>query len=321
MSPPEPSCHSPLTTDPLPRPSGRPYSGRFAPSPTGPLHFGSLVTALGGFLQARRAGGTWALRIDDIDPARDSKAAVDRIPRQLAAFGLGWDGPIIYQSARAERHREVAERLLADRLAFRCACTRRELAAAPVGPDGPVYPGTCRQAVAAGRAGRAIRLRVEPGTVAFIDPLQGAVACDLASELGDFVIRRADGPVAYQLAAALDDVEEGYTEVVRGADLLYSTLRQLYLQRLLGLSSPRYLHLPVAVNGRGEKLSKQTHAAPLDSARPGPQLAAALDFLAQQPPAELSTCAPTDILAWAVAHWQPDRLQGCRHREAPAASA
>lgn len=311
------SYHSPLTTDRLPRAAG-PYSGRFAPSPTGPLHFGSLVTALGGFLQARRAGGTWSLRIDDIDPARDSKAAADIIPRQLEALGLGWDGPIVYQSARTARHREVAEQLLAQGLAFRCACTRRQLSAAPAGADGPIYPGTCRRRARAGKTRHAIRVRVEPGVVGIGDPVQGEIACDVAAVLGDFVIRRADGPVAYQLAAALDDVDEGYTEVVRGADLLYSTLRQVYLHRLLGLISPAYLHLPIAVNAKGEKLSKQTHAPPLDSARPGPQLVAALDFLAQQPPAELGTYGPADILAWAVVHWQPGRLRGISRRPAAA---
>lgn len=309
--------HLPRTTHRSPRPSG-PYRGRFAPSPTGPLHFGSLVTALGGFLQARSAGGTWSLRIDDIDPPRNSHAARELIPRQLEAFGLAWDGAIVYQSHRKARHREVLVYLIDAGWAFPCGCTRGEVAAlAPAGPDGSVYPGTCRGGIPTGKTARTVRLRVKDAVVVLADPLQGRVRCDLAAEIGDFVIRRADGLVAYQLAAAVDDADAGFTEVVRGADLLYSTLRQMYLLQRLELASPAYLHLPIAVNARGDKLSKQTHAKPLDMARPGLQLMAALRFLDQQPPVELANCPPRDVLEWAVAHWRPERLRGVARRPAP----
>ncbi|HET8552725.1 MAG TPA: tRNA glutamyl-Q(34) synthetase GluQRS [Gammaproteobacteria bacterium] len=300
-----------MTFNPLPRPAG-PYRGRFAPSPTGPLHFGSVVTALGGFLQARSRDGEWQLRIDDIDPDRDSSAALALIPRQLEAFGLHWDGAIVYQSHRAARHREALQTLLDSGRAFYCGCSRREIG------DG-IYPGTCRNGLPAGKAARSVRVRVDDARPAFDDPLQGHVTSDLATEVGDFVIRRADGLIAYQLAAAVDDADGGFTEIVRGADLLSSTLRQIWLHRCLDLPSPAYLHLPIAVDANGDKLSKQTHAPPLDSARPGPQLVAALTFLEQRPPTELAVYAPADILDWAVAHWQPQRLRGVAARPAPVA--
>lgn len=279
------------------------YRGRFAPSPTGPLHFGSLVTALGGFLQARSRGGEWRLRIDDIDPDRDIADALSLIPRQLEAFGLLWDGPVVYQSLHAARHREALQTLLASGRAFYCGCTRREIGSG-------IYPGTCRDGLPAGKAARSVRVRVDDARPAFDDPLQGRISADLAADVGDFIIRRADGLIAYQLAAAVDDADGGFTEVVRGADLLSSTLRQIWLQRRLDLPSPAYLHLPIAVDANGAKLSKQTHAPPLDMARPGPQLVAALAFLEQQPPAELADSAPQAILDWAIGQWEPERLRG-----------
>lgn len=288
----------------------RPYRGRFAPSPTGPLHFGSLVTALGGFLQARSQNGEWRLRIDDIDPERDSPDALTLIPRQLEAFCLHWDGPVVYQSRHTTRHREALQALLSKDLAFPCGCTRREAGSG-------IYPGTCRNGLPAGKTVRSVRLRVDSARASFDDALQGRVSGNLGADVGDFVIQRGDGLIAYQLAAAVDDADGGFTEVVRGADLLSSTLRQIYLHDCLGLPSPAYLHLPVAVNAHGEKLSKQTHAPPLDSSRPGQQLVAALDFLDQRPPAEMANCPPPEILDWAVAHWQPVRLRGVSKKPAP----
>ncbi|HET7307368.1 MAG TPA: tRNA glutamyl-Q(34) synthetase GluQRS [Gammaproteobacteria bacterium] len=288
------------------------YSGRFAPSPTGPLHFGSLVTALGGFLQARSRNGEWRLRIDDIDPDRDSPAALSLIPRQLEAFGLHWDSAIVYQSRRAPRHHKALQSLLDSGRAFYCGCSRRDI-------GGDIYPGTCRNGLPAGKAARSVRVRVDDARPAFDDPLQGRIAGDLAAEVGDFVIRRADGLIAYQLAAAVDDADGGFTEVVRGADLLSSTLRQIWLHRCLGLPSPAYLHLPVAVDANGDKLSKQTRAPSLNSTQPGPQLVAALAFLDQEPPPALADDPPADILEWAVAHWQPQRLRGVAARPAPVA--
>lgn len=309
--------HVPLTRDRSPRPSG-PYRGRFAPSPTGPLHFGSLVTALGSYLQARSRNGEWVLRIDDIDPERDSREALALIPRQLESFGLCWDGPIVYQSRHAARHREALQTLLDSGRAFPCGCTRSEIAAeAKPGLEGPIYPGTCRKGLPAGKTARAVRIRVDDARVSFDDPLQGHISSELAADVGDFIIQRADGLIAYQLAAAVDDAVGGFTEVVRGADLLSSTVRQLWLHTCLGLPSPQYMHLPVAVNADGEKLSKQTHAQPLDVSQPGSQLVAALGFLEQRPPLELTGYMPNDILDWALQHWEPARLKDVASRPAP----
>jgi glutamyl-Q tRNA(Asp) synthetase len=287
------------------------YRGRFAPSPTGPLHFGSLVTAVGSYLQARRHNGEWRLRIDDIDPQRDSKAALALIPCQLEAFGLNWDGPIIHQSRHAARHREALRTLLRQGRAFRCGCTRSEVAAiAEQGAEGPIYPGTCRNGLPAGKTARSVRVKVDDARIGFDDPLQGRIATELARDVGDFIIERADGLIAYQLAAAVDDADAGFTEIVRGADLLPSTLRQIWLHRCLGLPSPNFMHLPVAVDANGRKLSKQNHAPAVDPLRPGIELVAALEFLGQRPPAELVHCAPQEILVWAVGHWDPDPMRG-----------
>lgn len=234
------------------------YCGRFAPSPTGPLHFGSLVTAVGSYLQARSQQGTWRLRIDDIDPQRDSTAAIAQIPAQLEALGLHWDGRVVYQSHHEARYRRALSTLLANQQAFHCGCTRREVAASPLtGPEGPLYPGTCHNGLPAGKIARSVRIKVDHTDTAFNDGAQGRVCRKLADTTGDFVIRRADGHIAYQLAAAVDDVDGGFTEVVRGADLLSSTLRQLWLHRCLDRHSPDYLHLPVATRNDGKKLSKQ----------------------------------------------------------------
>lgn len=293
-----------------------PYVGRFAPSPSGPLHFGSLVTAVGSFLDARAHGGEWRVRIDDLDPPRVVPGAADDILRTLEAFGFEWEGPVQFQSARTEAYRAAFEALAARGAVYGCACTRREIADSSVGRDGaPVYPGTCRRGLPPGRAPRAFRVDTAGIRVGFEDRLQGPVRVDLAREAGDFIVLRADGLFAYQLAAAVDDAAPGITDVVRGADLLDSTPRQIHLQRLLGLTSPRYLHLPVVVNALGEKLSKQTLAPPLDAARAAPLLVEALIFLGQTPPPELA-CAPVaEVWSWARTHWDLARVP--RQRTAP----
>jgi glutamyl-Q tRNA(Asp) synthetase len=281
------------------------------------LHFGSLVTAVGSYLQARCRDGEWHLRIDDIDPDRDSSTAVAEIPRQLEAFGLYWDGSIVHQSRNGVRHRDAIETLLRHGRAFHCGCSRRQItASARSGPEGSIYPGTCRAGLPPGKKPRSIRLRVDDTRVDLDDPLQGPVSSQLSEDVGDFVIRRADGCVAYQLAAAVDDAADGFTEVVRGADLLPSTLRQMWLHACLGLPSPAYMHLPVALDANGEKLSKQTRAAPLEPSRPGHQLVAVLRFLDQRPPAELAGAPPRAILDWAAAHWHPRRLRGILNKDA-----
>lgn len=279
--------------------------GRFAPSPTGPLHFGSLIAALGSFLDARRQGGQWWVRIEDIDPLREAPGAAAHILRTLEAYGLFWDGEVVYQSRRRACYQAALERLQQSGLAYPCTCSRKDVAhLAP--PDGaaPRYPGYCRSGVRRPDRPAAIRVRVDNRYFRFHDAIQGDYGQCLEREVGDFVIRRADGLFAYQLAVVVDDAEQGMTQIVRGSDLLDSTPRQIFLQRSLGLPTPDYAHLPVVVDQRGYKLSKQTGAAPLDLHRPGPALMAALHFLGQAPPSPLALEPPLAILDWACAHWR-----------------
>ena len=257
------------------------YVGRFAPSPTGPLHFGSLVAALASYLEARAADGKWLLRIEDLDPPREPRGAADEILRALERLGLGWDGPVHYQSARSARYGAVLDDLARRGFAYPCACTRKEFGDSALALDGArVYPGTCRRGLA-GRPARAVRLRTHDAPIAFEDAVQGWVEQRVESTVGDFVLRRADSLWAYQLAAVVDDLDDGVTHVVRGADLLGSTARQIHLQRLLGARSPRYAHVPIAINAAGEKLSKQTGARPIDLSDPARELARARRFLGQ----------------------------------------
>ncbi|MCB1887953.1 MAG: tRNA glutamyl-Q(34) synthetase GluQRS [Rhodocyclaceae bacterium] len=282
------------------------YVGRFAPSPTGPLHFGSLLAAVGSYLEARVRQGRWLLRIEDVDRPRTVAGAEHAILATLERFGFEWDGPVWRQSARDAVYGEALERLRRDGRVFDCGCTRREIADSAVGRDGaPRYPGTCRNGLPPGRAARTVRLRTEPGAVlCFEDRVLGRICEDVFSDVGDFILRRADGLFAYQLAVVVDDAASGVTDVVRGADLVDSTCRQLWLQRCLGLPAPSYAHLPVGTNAAGTKLSKQTFAPPLDDDRPGPALHAALAFLGQAPPAELAGWPPATIWAWAAANWR-----------------
>lgn len=295
------------------------YRGRFAPSPTGPLHFGSLVAAVGSYLDARALGGEWLLRMEDVDEPRTVKGAAEAILRSLERLGFTWDGEVAYQSRRKPHYLAAFERLRLDAGVFACACTRREVADSALGPDGaPRYPGTCRNGLPPGREVRAWRLKVEPGLVCFDDALQGRICQDLAAEVGDFVVLRADGYFAYQLAVVVDDAEQGVTHVVRGADLIDSTPRQICLQRHLDLVQPIYLHLPAAVNATGEKLSKQTRAKPIDTACPQSPLTAALEFLGQQPPGDLADASLDDLWRWATENWNRSRLPRCRLAAAPA---
>ena len=286
------------------------YRGRFAPSPTGPLHFGSLVAAVGSWADARARGGEWLVRMEDLDPPREVPGAADDILRTLEALGLEADGPVIRQSERGDVYRAALDRLRDRGVLFACGCTRREIADSglPGSDGGLVYPGTCRNGPPPGREARALRVRVDDAVIAFDDALQGEVRQDLAREVGDFVLLRADGLFAYQLAVVVDDAAQGITDVVRGADLLDSTPRQILLQRLLGLPTPRYLHLPVATNGAGEKLSKQTGAPALDRSRPAPALVAALRFLGQPAPAALERATAHTVLEWAAANWDRTRI-------------
>jgi glutamyl-Q tRNA(Asp) synthetase len=280
------------------------YRGRFAPSPTGPLHFGSLVAAVGSYLEARTHQGEWLLRMEDLDPPREMPGAAGGILHTLEACGFEWDGEVVYQSRRSELYENALAHLQSTGQLYPCACTRKEIADSGLrGIEGPVYPGTCRNGLAPGRSARAWRLRTDLSEIAFDDAVQGRVAQNLGHDIGDFVLKRADGLYAYQLAVVVDDAEQGITHVVRGADLLDSTPRQIFLQRALGLATPCYTHLPVATNAAGEKLSKQTHAAALDAHQPVPALWQALTFLGQNPPEDLRSASRETLWQWARGKW------------------
>ena len=261
------------------------YCGRFAPTPSGHLHFGSLVAAMASYLRARAAGGTWHVRIDDLDAPRVVPGAADDILRTLESFGLQWDGPVIYQSHNLSAYEAALWSLAAANATYSCVCSRREIADSSIsGIEGPVYPGTCRERVDLRDSVAAVRVRTQDRWIEFNDALAGLTRQNLAREIGDFVLRRADGVFNYQLAVVVDDAALGVTEVVRGADLIGSTARQIYLQQLLGYSTPRYCHVGVVRNARGEKLSKQTLAPPLDKSNPMPDLLAAAHFLGYTAP-------------------------------------
>jgi len=270
-------------------PALRPYVGRFAPSPSGPLHAGSIATALGSWLDARAHGGRWLVRIEDIDPPREQTGAAQAILNTLQRLGLHWDDTPLRQSAHLDRFEHALRSLEAGGQVYPCGCTRREIAdsqssGSAVGAlhaERP-YPGTCRAGLAPGRQARAWRLRVAPGVVQFNDRCLGSQAQEVSREVGDFVVRRADGLWAYQLAVVIDDAAQGVTDVVRGADLLGSTARQLLLTRALGLPEPRYMHLPVVLAADGHKLSKQNGALAVDDQPPLHVLGQAMTHLGKQ---------------------------------------
>ncbi|HKJ51210.1 MAG TPA: tRNA glutamyl-Q(34) synthetase GluQRS [Gammaproteobacteria bacterium] len=284
-----------------------PTTGRFAPTPSGPLHFGSLVAALASYCQARATGGHWLMRIEDVDTPRVVDGAESQILLALEAFGFEWDGPVLRQSGRFEIYRQYIDRLIAEGACFACECSRRSLREQGVnsGPLGQIYPGNCRDK-GLPQAGRALRLNTAgSGRIEFRDGVYGNFAMELEPEAGDFVLRRGDGIYAYHLAVVVDDEEQGVDEIVRGADLLENTCLHIYLQRRLGFATPSYLHIPLINNVQGVKLSKQTGAAAIDAANAPQLLVAALSHLAQQPDPDLLSAGPREILAWAVAHWSP----------------
>jgi glutamyl-Q tRNA(Asp) synthetase len=283
------------------------YIGRFAPTPSGYLHFGSLVAALASFLDARSAGGQWLLRMEDLDPPREVPGAQAEILRTLASYGLAWDGPLLRQSERHSAYDRVIRQLLEQGLAYACTCSRKQLEA-----HGGIYPGTCRNAghatTDAAIRGAAIRLRVPEREYVFVDRVQGVFRQHLGRDVGDFVIRRRDGLCAYQLAVVIDDAWQGVTDVVRGADLLDSTPRQLYLQELLGLPRPRYLHVPLLVQADGHKLGKSCRSPALPAGQARAELLRALRALGQDAPAELQARSRDEILERAIAHWDAARI-------------
>ena len=293
------------------------YRGRFAPSPTGPLHFGSLIAAVGSFLEARAQDGEWHVRMEDLDPPRVVHGAADEILRTLEACGMEWTGAVVRQSARSAAYHAALHALRRAGEVYPCACSRREIAdSAITGVEGYVYPGTCREGLATERSARAWRIKTRGARIAFDDALQGRIEHDLETQIGDFVLYRADSVYAYQLAVVVDDAEQGFTNVVRGADLLDSTPRQIYLQHLLGLPTPRYAHLPVAVNKSGEKLSKQTLAEAIDPKHASVSLVHALRFLGQDPPPHLGREHTRAVWAWAFENWKLDRVPRVRAQPA-----
>ncbi len=297
----------------------QPYRGRFAPTPSGPLHFGSMIAAIGSYCDARASGGIWQVRIDDIDTPRVVHGAADDILRTLEAYALEWDGRPVFESRNRDAYHGALHSLRAAGHVFACSCSRREVSEAGLaGPEGAVYPGTCRNGLRPGRPVRSLRLRIEgESNIGFADALQGPVSQDLAAQVGDFVVYRADGIFSYHLTCVVGDAHQSVTDVVRGADLIDSTPRQIYLQRLLGLPTPSYLHLPVATDNRGEKLSNQTRATPVDVVRAGQTIHAVLTVLGQRPPAELANWPATDAIAWAVNNWRRENLPAAAAIELP----
>jgi glutamyl-Q tRNA(Asp) synthetase len=273
------------------------YIGRFAPTPSGHLHFGSLVAALASYLDARSVGGRWLMRMEDLDPPREEPGAQAAILKALESYGFEWDGEVVRQSDRHDAYAEVLNRLFNHGLAYACTCSRKTLA-----PYHGIYPGLCRNA-GHDTKDAAIRLRVPELEYHFIDRVQGEYRQHLGQDVGDFVIRRRDGLYAYQLAVVLDDAWQGITDVVRGADLLDSTPRQLYLQELLGLPQPRYLHIPLITQPDGHKLGKSYRSPPLTEDQATPLLLRALRALGHNPGAELAYATPREVLNWGIAHW------------------
>jgi glutamyl-Q tRNA(Asp) synthetase len=273
------------------------YIGRFAPTPSGHLHFGSLVAALASYLDARSVGGRWLMRMEDLDPPREEPGAQAAILKALESYGFEWDGDLVRQSERHDAYAEVLNRLFNHGLAYACTCSRKQLE-----PYHGIYPGLCRNA-GHGADDAAIRLRVPELEYHFLDRVQGKYRQHLGREVGDFVIRRRDGLYAYQLAVVLDDAWQGITDIVRGADLLDSTPRQLYLQELLGLPQPRYLHIPLITQPDGHKLGKSYRSPPLTEDQATPLLLRALRALGQNPGTELVYATPREVLNWGIAQW------------------
>lgn len=279
------------------------YVGRFAPSPTGPLHFGSLVAALASYLDAKANGGRWLVRIEDLDPPREVTGSSTLILRQLQALGMDWDDDVLYQSTRLSVYERILQQLENREYCFYCDCSRQRVS----GLEG-VYDGRCRSRGLNSSPGLAIRLKISPKTVRFTDRIQGDYAQNLEHEVGDFILRRRDGLFAYQLAVVADDAAQKITHVVRGYDLLSSTPRQIYLQQRLGLPTPSYAHIPIIVNDLGQKLSKQHFAEPIDLKNVPSLLVSALQFLGMTPPPTLIGAAPAALMTWGAEHWDIQRV-------------
>jgi len=285
--------------------------GRFAPSPTGPLHFGSLLAALASYLEAKKSQGKWLVRMEDLDKPREMKGAAEEILRTLEAYGLYWDGEIVYQSKRTDLYQSALNQLNVEKQTYACSCSRKEIQDSAtnsrIGIEGIIYPGTCREKHIT-KTPHAIRVKTLDQNINFEDLIQGRITQNLAKEIGDFVIKRVDGLFAYQLSVVVDDYLQGITHIVRGADLLDSSTRQIYLQDLLGYQHIQYAHIPAAHNQQGEKLSKQTLAQAILAKDSSKNLYKALCFLGQMPPADLSAEKTEQILNWAMGNWDINKV-------------
>jgi len=279
------------------------YVGRFAPSPTGPLHFGSLVAALASYLDAKAHDGKWLVRIEDLDPPREISGSSTRILEQLQIFAMNWDGEVMFQSARLSAYKRTLQQLERQGYCFHCDCSRKRVSAL-----NGVYDGFCRGRELASGSDVAIRVRTNPLLIQLTDRIQGDYTQNIEHEVGDFILQRKDGLLSYQLAVVVDDAAQGITHVVRGHDLLSSTPRQIYLQRLLGLAIPSYAHIPIIVNDLGQKLSKQHFAQAIDCANASSLLASALQSLGMKPPPSLNKTTPSFLLEWGVEHWDIQRV-------------
>jgi len=275
--------------------------GRFAPSPTGPLHFGSVVAAVASYLQAKSQHGKWLVRIDDIDPPREQSGACTSILKTLEFLGLHWDGEVLYQRYRQDAYQEALNLLSDKKLIYRCICSRKQL-------QGNAYPGTCRLKEHSSVQQHALRIITNQTPVNFNDGIQGHIQQNLETDIGDFIVRRTDDLIAYHIAVVVDDAWQEITEIVRGADLLDVTPRQIYLQRILNYSTPTYAHIPAAVDADGKKLSKQNHARPVDDTQPESTLFSALEFLGQQPDKVLLQRDVEEIIKWGVKNWSMEKI-------------
>lgn len=286
------------------------YRGRFAPSPTGSLHFGSLVTAVGSYLDAKFHRGEWLVRIEDLDPPREVPGAACDILFLLEKFGMEWDGEVVYQSQRHALYREVLSELERREKTYVCYCSRKEIVGSGlVGINGSIYPGNCRNNSVSLKSNQlrrhgSLRVKTDNRCIELTDRLQGSLSQCINRDIGDFVLRRADGLFAYQLAVVVDDAKQRITHVVRGADLLDSTPQQVFLQQLLGYRMPVYMHLPIVTDERGKKLSKQSLAAPVRQINVLSQLIAVLKFLGHHPPDELRDSNLETFWEWAIQHWR-----------------
>ncbi len=285
------------------------YRGRFAPSPTGPLHYGSLLTATASYLQARSNSGSWTIRLENIDPEREPKGSLQSILECLADYGFNWDGHPILQNNRIAYHQHIAQQLLNKNLAYRCVCSRKNLAETGIsGPMGVIYSGTCRNVELRAEQNQAIRIKTENEAITFIDHFYGLQEYDMATHSGDYVILRTNQLPSYIFASSLDDIHEHYTQIVRGNDLLPLTARQIHLTTIMGHAPAEFFHLPIITDQHGDKLSKQTHAPALMKAHAKHMLVNVLEDLGQNPPQSLRWQSLTTLWAWAFEHWDKTQI-------------